>query len=132
MFECWTREAPFQHPGAPRQINVREHIMQGGRPVCPMSVGEPPAEYCELMQRCWKEDAGDRPTLEEVAGLLESVAIAVTAKATTSTEAASRSEESGRGGWFKYHTGHRSERESHLGEALLPLTSSPGSNPGPH
>jgi len=85
MFECWTREAPFQHPGAPTRHNVREHIMQGGRPVCPVSVGEPPAKYGEVMRWCWAEAASDRPTLDEVAGMLEAIAL----KGDHSTEGAS-------------------------------------------
>jgi len=75
MFECWTREAPFQHPGAPKRFNVRQHIMQGGRPVCPVGVGDPPTKYGELMHWCWEEEMARRPTLEEVVGMLESIAL---------------------------------------------------------
>jgi len=75
MFECWTREPPFQHPGAPTRHHVREHIMQGGRPVCPVSVGQPPAKYGEVMRWCWGEEAGRRPTLDKVTGMLESLAL---------------------------------------------------------
>mmetsp|Transcript_31112 Transcript_31112/g.73050 ORF Transcript_31112/g.73050 Transcript_31112/m.73050 type:complete len:171 (+) Transcript_31112:63-575(+) len=75
MFECWTREAPFQQPHAPTRFNVQEHILQGGRPVCPVSVGEPPAKYGEVMRWCWTEEPARRPALDVVAEMLEKIAV---------------------------------------------------------
>jgi len=143
MFECWTREAPFQHPGAPRRINVREHIVQGGRPVCPVSVGEPPAKYGEVMRRCWDEVAGGRPTMGEVAELLDSVALEDDPSVqrasgdtqphgalesprhddyTGSTSAQPQSQERRRGSWLSSLM--RPKRENNLENPLLPLTAS--------
>jgi len=141
MFECWTREAPFQGVGAPGRLQVRTHILEGGRPVIPVAMGEPPGPYADLMQRCWHEQPTSRPTFAEVVETLEEQVTrpSMTSLGAESSRFASEgTQQSDSAGlsmrslfnslrWLKPGT---SADRRHLDAPLLPISAD--SRPGPH
>jgi hypothetical protein len=63
MWEFSTCEVPFaDHPGL-----ISDLVLRGVRPRIPSPAPEGfPADYFKLMQECWSENPGHRPTAEQV------------------------------------------------------------------
>mmetsp|Transcript_23271 Transcript_23271/g.50559 ORF Transcript_23271/g.50559 Transcript_23271/m.50559 type:complete len:135 (-) Transcript_23271:20-424(-) len=96
MFECWTREPPFQGQDSPSRFEIVRHILDGGRPRVPLGVDRPLASYDSLMKRCWETDPADRPLFVDVVSMLEVCAEQTASEETTKQQRTSDGKKSWR------------------------------------
>ncbi|CAM9591456.1 unnamed protein product [Scytosiphon promiscuus] len=66
LWEIITREVPFKGLEA---SDIVDAVISGGRPTAPG--GDWPSGIEQLLSRCWNEDPSQRPTFDELEGLLE-------------------------------------------------------------
>jgi serine/threonine protein kinase len=67
IFEIYTREIPWPRLTEPAVINA---VVNGKRPVQPQGSGMSLRTW-NLVQRCWDQQRGLRPSIEEVCAVLE-------------------------------------------------------------
>lgn len=63
MYEIATRQMPWKD--VQRHWTVREKVLAGERPAIE-DCRAMPVSYTEIMQRCWAQDPGARPTMMDV------------------------------------------------------------------
>jgi hypothetical protein len=74
LWEMFTQSIPFN---GLMGGEIKDCVLGGERPEVPRDVDECPREVQRLIERCWAQQPRDRPTMDEVCGVLHEASLHV-------------------------------------------------------